>query len=45
MKNLIIIIGTVLLGCIIFDLMVGDHAESLRSVSAEIMRQTAEAYG
>lgn len=45
MKNLIIIMGTILLGCVIFDLMVGDHDGSLRSVSAELMRQTAEAYG
>lgn len=41
MKNLIIIMGTILLGCIIFELMVGDNAETLRSVSAAIMRQTA----
>lgn len=45
MKNLIIIIGTILLGCIIFDMMVGDHDGSLRAVSAEVMRRTAEAYG
>lgn len=44
MKQLVILIGTVILGCIIFNLMVGDQAGSLRSVSAEIMRQTVEAY-
>lgn len=45
MKNLIIIMGTILLGCIIFTLMVGEQPSSLRSVSAEVMRKTVEAYG
>lgn len=45
MKQLVILIGTIILGCIIFDLMVGGQEDSLRAVSAEMMRQTMEAYG
>lgn len=45
MKQLIIIIGTILLGCIIFDMMTGSQETSLRSVSAQIMQKTVEAYG
>lgn len=45
MKQLIVLIGTIILGCIIFDLMVGDGSESLRTVSAEVMMKTMEAYG
>ena len=45
MKQLIIIMGTILLGCIIFDMMTGGQEDSLRSVSAEAMRRTVEAYG
>lgn len=45
MKQLIVLIGTIILGCIIFELMVGDGSDSLRAVSAEVMRKTVEAYG
>ncbi len=45
MKQLIIIIGTILLGCIVFDMMAGTHEGSLRWVSGQAMRQTMEAYG
>ena len=45
MKQLIIIIGTILLGCVVFDMMVGPQDGSLKSISADAMRQTVEAYG
>jgi len=45
MKQLIVLVGMVLLGCVIFDLMVGPGEESLRAASAEAMRKTMEAYG
>ncbi len=45
MKQLIIIMGTILLGCIIFEMMAGGQPGSLRFVSAEAMRRTVEAYG
>ncbi len=45
MKQLIIIIGTIVLGCIVFDMMAGSHDGSLRQVSGEAMRQAMEAYG
>lgn len=44
MKNLIIIIGTILLGVYIFNMMVGDGAESLKSVSKDVMLKTIEMY-
>lgn len=44
MKNLIIIIGTALLGAFIFNMMVGDSDGSLRGVSREIMMKTIELY-
>ena len=37
MKNLIVIIGTVMLGVAIFNMMVGSSDDSLRSVSRNIM--------
>lgn len=44
MKNLIIIIGTVILGTIIFNMMVGDGQDSLKNVSKDIMVKTIEVY-
>lgn len=44
MKNLIIIIGTVLLGSIIFNMMVGDGTNSLKNVSKEAMLNTIDYY-
>lgn len=39
MKQLVIIIGTALLGCIIFDMMAGDSPDSLKTVSAAAMER------
>jgi len=44
MKNLIIIIGTILLGTIIFNMMVGDSDSSLKTISKRIMMETIEFY-
>ena len=44
MKNLIVIIGTVLLGVIIFNMMVGDGQDSLKSVSRNAMIDIIEFY-
>ena len=45
MKQLIVIIGTALLGCIIFEMMAGDDPDSLKSVSAMAMERALLAYG
>lgn len=44
MKNLIIIIGTMILGALIFDLMVGDGDDTLKSASERVMRKTIAVY-
>ena len=44
MKNLIVIIGTVMLGVAIFNMMVGSSDDSLRSVSRNIMIKNIESY-
>lgn len=44
MKNLIIIIGTAILGVFIFNMMVGDGDDSLRSISREVMMKTIALY-
>lgn len=44
MKNLIIIIGTILLGTVIFNMMVGDSDNSLITISKRIMLETIEFY-
>lgn len=44
MKNLIIIIGTIILGTLIFDMMVGYGQDSLKNVSKDIMVNTLEFY-
>lgn len=44
MKNLIIIIGTIMLGVFIFNMMVGDQEGSLKSVSRTVMLQTVQYY-
>ena len=44
MKNLIIIVGTILLGCVIFNMMVGNNPASLKMISREIMIKTIEFY-
>lgn len=45
MKNLIIIIGTVILGALIFNMMVGDGDDTLKSAAEKVMRETVNAYG
>lgn len=43
MKELVIIIGTILLGCLIFNMIAGDE-DSLKSVSAGVMEKTIKIY-
>lgn len=46
MKQLVIIIGTALLGCMIFEMMAGDGPDSLRTVSLIAMNEALDhAYG
>ncbi|MBQ1959406.1 MAG: hypothetical protein II354_03165 [Firmicutes bacterium] len=46
MKHLVIIIGTALLGCIIFEMMAGDGPDSLKTVSLTAMDAVLDrAYG
>lgn len=44
MKNLVVIIGTVLLGVIIFNMMVGDGENSLKNTSRRVMMGTIDFY-
>lgn len=44
MKNLIIIIGTIVLGVYIFNMMVGDEEGSMKNVSQKAMYKTIEIY-
>lgn len=44
MKNLIIIIGTIMLGVYVFNMMLGDEDNSLKSVSRKAMDYTLEIY-
>ncbi|MBR5517027.1 MAG: hypothetical protein IKU53_03550 [Firmicutes bacterium] len=44
MKQIIVIIGTILLGILIFNMMVGSGDNSLRSISRDIMEQTIDHY-
>ena len=44
MKNLIIIIGTIVLGVYIFNMMVGDEEWSMKNVSQKTMYKTIEIY-
>ena len=44
MKNLVIIIGTIMLGIYVFNAMIGDDDTSLKSVSEKVMRKTVEIY-
>ncbi len=45
MKQLIVIIGCILLGAFLFEMMAGDSPDSLKSVSGKVILQTMEAYG
>ena len=44
MKELVVIIGSILLGCLIFDMIVGDGM-SLRNASGEQMETFLKLYG
>lgn len=44
MKNLIIIIGTIMLGTFIFNMMVGNGEDSLKNVSRKLMIKNIEMY-
>lgn len=44
-KELIIVIGMMLLGCYVFNLMVGDEPNSLKSTSAYVIKRAVEEYG
>lgn len=44
MKNLIVIIGTIMLGILIFNMLVGNNPESLKNISREMMLKTIETY-
>ena len=43
MKDLVIIIGTIALGCLIFNMIAGDQ-DSLKSAGADVMERTIELY-
>ena len=40
MKELVVIIGTVIWGAYIFNMMTGDDEDSLRNISGQIMERT-----
>lgn len=44
MKQLIIIIGTIMLGVMVFNMMVGNDDNSLKSVSRYVMEKTIDYY-
>lgn len=43
MKELVIILATIILGCLIFDMIAGD-GDSLKSAGTDIMRKTIQSY-
>ena len=44
MKNLLIIIGTILVGTFIFQMMVGDSPTSLKSITERVMLHSISVY-
>ena len=44
MKNLIIVVGLMMLGAFIFQMMEGDGPDSLKSAVSSVMRQQVEQY-
>jgi hypothetical protein len=44
MKNLVILMGTILLGTVIFHMMTGDQPGSLKSTASDVMRTSLEQY-
>ena len=45
MKQLVVLIGCILLGALIFEMMAGDSPDSLKSVSGRPLLKMMEAYG
>ena len=45
MKQLLVLIGCILLGALIFEMMAGDSPDSLKLVSGRAMLKTMEVYG
>ena len=45
MKNLLIVVGLMVLGTVIFQMMVGDNPGSLKSSAESVMRQQIAHYG
>jgi len=45
MKNLIIIIGTAVLGLVIYDMMIGNEPDTLQSAVATGMKNMLQLYG
>ncbi len=43
-KQLVILMGTIILGCYIFSLMVGPKEYTLQSTSAKVMEQIIKSY-
>lgn len=39
MKQLVILLGTIILGSLIFQMMAGDGPDSLKSAASSLMRQ------
>ncbi len=44
MKQLVIIIGTVILGALIFQMMVGDGPDTVKSTVSGVMRYNLQQY-
>lgn len=44
MKDLIVIIGTIMLGVFIFNMMVGSDENSLKNISRDVMSETVKAF-
>ena len=44
MKQLVIIIGTIMLGIVVFNMMVGNDENSIKSVSRYVMEKTIDYY-
>ncbi len=44
MKNLIVLIGTIMLGVFIFNMIMGEEPDSLKNVAEKAMRQTLIRY-
>ena len=44
MKQLLILMGTMLLGAVIFQMMVGDGSDSLKNTAAAVMKESIGIY-